>query len=138
MDKNELIGINLKSLRKECSPKLSIRRLAQEVDLSNGYLSKLETGKIKKPSLEVLTKLADYFNVDLTYFVVDPRDLEDKEVEKAVLSKEITLEYIKDANIIDEDGKRITEDERNFMLDALKNYRASKDKYLKNDSPDES
>lgn len=74
--KNELIGINLKRLRQEYKPKLSIRKLAQEVGLSNGYLSKLETGKIKSPSLESLTKLADFFNVDPTYFVTDPRDIE--------------------------------------------------------------
>lgn len=137
--KNELIGTNLKRLREEHKPKLSIRGLAQEVGLSNGYLSKLETGKIKSPSLEALTKLADYFNVDPTYFVTDPRDLEKmgKEAEKVVFAKELTLENIKNANIIDADGKQITDDERNFMLDALKNYRASKAKFLVDDSPEE-
>ncbi|TFW48009.1 helix-turn-helix transcriptional regulator [Bacillus sp. 005/A4HT-01/001] len=137
--KNELIGINLKRLREEQKPKLSIRKLADEVGLSNGYLSKLETGKIKKPSLEALTKLADFFNVDPTYFVTDSRDIEKmgKEAEKVVFAKELTLENIKNANIIDADGKQITEDERNFMLDALKNYRASKAKFLEDDSPEE-
>ncbi|OLP66041.1 hypothetical protein BACPU_11280 [Bacillus pumilus] len=130
--KNELIGINLKRLRDEQNPKLSIRRLALEVGLSNGYLSKLESGKIKSPSLDALTKLADFFNVDPTYFVTDPRDLEKmgKEAEKVVFAKELTLENIKNANIIDADGNQITDDERNFMLDALKNYRASKAKFF--------
>ncbi|MEK5008354.1 helix-turn-helix transcriptional regulator [Bacillus sp. FSL K6-3312] len=140
MDKKELIGINLKRLRDEHRPKLSIRKLAQEVGLSNGYLSKLESGKIKSPSLEALTKLADFFNVDPTYFVSDPKDIEKmgKEAEKVVFAKELTLDNIKNANIIDADGNQITDDERNFMLDALKNYRASKAKFLiESDSTEE-
>ncbi|UYO34747.1 helix-turn-helix transcriptional regulator [Bacillus zhangzhouensis] len=138
--KIELISINLKRLRNEQNPKLSIRKLAQEVGLSNGYLSKLESKKIKSPSLDALTKLADFFNVDPTYFVTDPKELEKmgKEAEKVVFAKELTLENIKNANIIDENGKQISDDERNFMLDALKNYRASKAKYLsENDSLEE-
>ena len=121
--KIELISINLKRLRNEQNPKLSIRKLAQEVGLSNGYLSKLESKKIKSPSLDALTKLAEKMG---------------KEAEKVVFAKELTLENIKNANIIDENGKQISDDERNFMLDALKNYRASKAKYLsENDSLEE-
>lgn len=60
-----------------------------------------------------------------------------KEAEKVVFAKELTLENIQNANIIDADGKQITDDERNFMLDALKNYRASKAKFLEDDSPEE-
>ncbi|MDR7669078.1 helix-turn-helix transcriptional regulator [Bacillus altitudinis] len=131
--KNELIGINLNRLRNKQKPKLSIRRLAEEVGLSNGYLSKLETGKIKGPSLEAMMKLSDFFNVDLSFFITDPRYIDDKgkDVEtNQVYVNGLTLDTIKNINIIDDDGNPLTDDERNFMLDALKNYRASKVKFI--------
>jgi transcriptional regulator with XRE-family HTH domain len=49
-------GRVLKTLR--TSKKMSLRDLAERADVPPGYLSELEGGKKKNPSLDVLKKLA--------------------------------------------------------------------------------
>ncbi|MGE6628969.1 hypothetical protein [Bacillus sp. NPDC077027] len=91
--------------------------------------------------MEAMMKLSDFFNVDPSFFITDPRDIDNKgkDVEtNRVYANELTLDNIKNINIIDADGNPLTDDERNFMLDALKNYRASKAKFFtKNVSSDD-
>lgn len=43
--------------------KLSLRDVEREVDISNAYLSQLESGKIKKPSPNILHKLASLYAI---------------------------------------------------------------------------
>lgn len=56
----------LKSLRR--AKNLSQKQLAREINLSQAAYSLYEHGT-RKPSLEILIKLADYYNVSLDYLV---------------------------------------------------------------------
>lgn len=43
--------------------KLSLRAVEKAVDISNAYISQLESGKIKQPSPSILHKLAELYEV---------------------------------------------------------------------------
>lgn len=64
MDK-ESLGDAIKRCRKEA--KLSLREAAKQTNISHPYLSQLENGKNKKPSLEILLKLSEGLNVPFAY-----------------------------------------------------------------------
>jgi len=55
------LGPYLRSLRE--SRRLKLREVEDASDVSNAYLSQLETGKIVKPSPHILHKLASVYNV---------------------------------------------------------------------------
>ena len=50
------------------SNNLSIDELASKTDLSVSYISLLETGKRKNPSLDTLDKFAEIFKIDVVEF----------------------------------------------------------------------
>lgn len=56
----------LKELR--TSKGLTMEQLAKEIDSTKGTISNYEN-KNKKPSLDMLIKLADYFDVSIDYLV---------------------------------------------------------------------
>lgn len=56
----------LKELR--TSKGLTMEQLAKEIDSTRGTISNFEN-KNKKPSLDMLIKLADYFDVSIDYLV---------------------------------------------------------------------
>lgn len=56
----------LKILR--TSKNLTMEQLGKEVDSTKGTISNYENGN-KKPSLDMLIKLADYFDVSIDYLV---------------------------------------------------------------------
>ncbi|AVM24924.1 helix-turn-helix domain-containing protein [Bacillus pumilus] len=136
-DINKVIGQNLADLRK--SSHLTLAQISEEIGVTHSYLSKLEAGKIKKPSFENLNAIADYFNVDLSYFATEKAELNkmSEEERDLVFSKKLSLDVIEKADIIDSNGNKITKDEREFMLNALKNYRESKAKFLESTSTEE-
>jgi len=51
---------NFKDKRKEKG--LTLRQVEDLTGISNSYLSQLETGKVKKPSYEVVSKLYNLYN----------------------------------------------------------------------------
>lgn len=55
----------IRELRKK--KKITLKEVAEAIDLSPGYLSQIETGKVE-PSISVLRKLASYFGVLIVYF----------------------------------------------------------------------
>ena len=57
------LGLLLKESRK--LSKLTLRQVEESTGISNAYLSQLENGKIKKPSANVLYKLASIYRVDI-------------------------------------------------------------------------
>ncbi len=57
------LGKTLKNAR-ELIP-FTLRQVEEAVGISNAYLSQLENDKIKKPSANVLYKLANLYNVEL-------------------------------------------------------------------------
>ena len=66
MELNEIISNNLIELRKK--NKLTQMELAEKLNFSNKSISKWESGEAV-PSVEVLLKIAELFNVKLDYFV---------------------------------------------------------------------
>lgn len=67
-----LLSERVKKLRK--ANKLTLKEVADATNLSQGYLSQIETGKVE-PSISVLRRLASYYKVLLVYFFdTDPVD----------------------------------------------------------------
>jgi len=60
-EKQSSLGDFLKASRN--SKRLSLREVEREIGISNAYLSQLESGKIRKPSPNVLYKLASLYKV---------------------------------------------------------------------------
>ncbi len=59
-DLNEL-GAHLKSMRQ--SKNYTLRAVEKETEISNAYLSQLESGKIRTPSPKILFKLSELYQV---------------------------------------------------------------------------
>lgn len=62
----EEVSENLKILRK--AKDLTMIEVSEATGLSQGYLSRLESEKIKEPSIQVVIKLAKLFKVSLDDF----------------------------------------------------------------------
>lgn len=60
-----MLSERVKKLRK--ANKLTLKEVADATNLSQGYLSQIETGKVE-PSISVLRRLASYYKVLLVYF----------------------------------------------------------------------
>lgn len=67
-----ILSVRIKELRKE--RKWSQKELGEKVDVSESFISKVESGK-KQPSREVTTKIAEVFNVT-TDFLLGRREEE--------------------------------------------------------------
>jgi len=68
-------GEKLRRLRKKRG--ISLRQLAPMLNINSySFISEIETGK-KKPSLELVIKVADLFNVPLEQLARDELELED-------------------------------------------------------------
>lgn len=61
------LGSELKKARDETS--LTLRQVEDATGISNAYLSQLENDKIKKPSANILYKLAEIYNVELNHLL---------------------------------------------------------------------
>ncbi len=55
-------GDYLRSLREALD--LSLREVEERTDVSNAYLSQIETGSVTRPSPHILYKLADFYGVE--------------------------------------------------------------------------
>ena len=64
MENKELIGIRIKEIRKFL--RLTQKEFAHTLDISGGYISDIEKGK-KNPGRDVLEKLFERFNVNISY-----------------------------------------------------------------------
>ena len=62
----KLIGTRIKSYRK--AKKLTQEKLAELLNISVGYVSKMERG-IEHPNLEMLSNIADICNCDIAHLV---------------------------------------------------------------------
>ncbi len=66
-------GEKLRALRQRRN--LTLRQLADELEISNGYISRMESGD-KIPNVAMLVKIADFFEADLNQLVRDELELE--------------------------------------------------------------
>jgi transcriptional regulator with XRE-family HTH domain len=70
------LGEKLRALRKQGG--LSLRDLATILEVSSySHLSEIESGK-SKPSVDLLLKMADYFNVTTDQLLRDELEIDDK------------------------------------------------------------
>jgi transcriptional regulator with XRE-family HTH domain len=71
MKNKELIGHNLKNIRNQLGFKQ--KELAENLNISSGYLSEVEAGK-KSPGIEVLSKLLEKYQVNPAYILTGEGD----------------------------------------------------------------
>jgi transcriptional regulator with XRE-family HTH domain len=118
-NQNELqkeIGQKIKMLRTE--KKLSMRELGEKVGVSHAHISKLEKG-INGPSVDLLEKIAHYFNIDMSHFFTEnEKDL--------INERDLSLESLKENYNLEIDGKPATDEEIEEMIKHIKLYRIMK------------
>lgn len=88
----ETLGRTLKKTREIAS--LTLREVEISTGISNAYLSQLENDKIKKPSANILYKLASVYKIDLNVLLVAAGIIEksDQKPEgKSLLEREIAF-----------------------------------------------
>ncbi|MDR2206328.1 MAG: helix-turn-helix transcriptional regulator [Flavobacteriaceae bacterium] len=64
---NYSIGSKIKQLREQQN--ISQKDLAYELEVSQGYLSKIESGEIEKMDFLFMQKIAEFFKVEPQYFL---------------------------------------------------------------------
>lgn len=113
-EKMENYGDYIKALRQ--AKGLTLREVEKETEISNAYLSQLESGKVKQPSPLTLNKLAELY--EISYDVL---------MEKVgyPVTNNIILPTRKDNALAARVGK-ITEDEEMELLEYLKFIRTRK------------
>lgn len=89
--KAENLGERLKLLRIEREK--SVRDVATDLEIGKSTLSCYENN-IKKPSYEVLGKLADYYNVTMSYLLGEETVYEFKGDDLPLEVRELGVEYI--------------------------------------------
>ncbi len=107
------IGERIAQLRKNRS--MSQFQLAKTLNIATSTLGMYETNK-RKPNMEMLEKLADFFGVSIDYLL--GRETSDK--------SNIDLDRAID-NAMSFDGKPVTEHDRKMMKQLWKAYMAGKE-----------
>lgn len=107
------IGERIAQLRKNRS--MSQFQLAKTLNIATSTLGMYETNK-RKPNMEMLEKLADFFGVSIDYLL--GRETSDK--------SDIDLDRAID-NAMSFDGKPVTDHDRKMMKQLWKAYMAGKE-----------
>ena len=71
--------------------RLTLRQVEEATDISNAYLSQLENDKIKKPSANVLYKLASIYNIELDTLLAASGIIETQTSKRSKLLNTIAL-----------------------------------------------
>lgn len=93
---------------------LTLRQVEESANISNAYLSQLENDKIKKPSANVLSKLASLYNVPIDKFLFASGIISDEPERKAGMLKTIR------------DSQKLSKEEEDRLLEYLKFLRSKK------------
>jgi transcriptional regulator with XRE-family HTH domain len=125
----ENIGKKLLKLRTE--KRLSLRDLGKEVHLSHSYIDAIEKGTTN-PSIPSLKLIANYFGVDVAYFLSE-NDEEvifynepdilarlPKDLQEFVVKEESTPYLVVAKQLAAYDLSKLTEREMKFLIDWLK------------------
>jgi transcriptional regulator with XRE-family HTH domain len=107
------LGQTLKDSR-ELIP-LTLRQVEEATGISNAYLSQLENEKIKKPSANVLYKLAELYNIEMDSLLAAAGIIQKNPAKKSKLLNTIALS-----------AKELTPEEEEVLLDYLKYLRSKK------------
>jgi transcriptional regulator with XRE-family HTH domain len=112
----------IKVLRKK--HKDTLMDLSNKINYDYSNLSKIERG-IYQPSLELLKKIANVYNVDMNYFFDDYNDYTSDEIkfmgEVDISSNE---ELLKKYNLV-LDGKKLSKSELEFVIKVIRNLRTT-------------
>jgi HTH-type transcriptional regulator, competence development regulator len=108
------LGKTLKDSR-ELIP-FTLRQVEEATGISNAYLSQLENDKIKKPSANVLYKLASIYSIELDVLLAAAGVIEKKSPTKSKLLNSVALSA----------NGSLTEEEENSLLEYLKYLRYNK------------
>ncbi|WP_226567168.1 helix-turn-helix domain-containing protein [Bacillus stratosphericus] len=121
--KNKM-GESIRSLRKQ--KKKTLREVAVAINVTHSYLSRLERG-LKKPSMDMIEKLADYFDVHKSYFFLEDDKIEEMSTGEKILTfeKDLSIENLKEKYNITHKGKPVSDDELKVMITVLESYRDS-------------
>jgi transcriptional regulator with XRE-family HTH domain len=106
------LGKTLKDSRELMS--LTLRQVEEATEISNAYLSQLENDKIKKPSANVLYKLANLYNVELDNLLYAAGIIQTQSPKKSKLLNTIALS-----------AEKLSSEEEQALLDYLKYLRFS-------------
>lgn len=107
------IGERIAQLRK--SKSMSQFQLAKTLNIATSTLGMYETNR-RKPNMEMLEKLADFFGVSIDYLLGrETIDKSDIDLDKAI------------DNAMSFDGKPVTEHDRKMMKQLWKAYMAGKE-----------
>lgn len=107
------IGERIAQLRKNRS--MSQFQLAKTLNIATSTLGMYETNR-RKPNMEMLEKLADFFGVSIDYLLGrETTDKSDIDLDKAI------------DNAMSFDGKPVTEHDRKMMKQLWKAYMAGKE-----------
>ena len=68
------VGGRIRYLREQRD--LSLRDLGNDLNMDYSYIGRIERGSI--PSIKILNKISDYFNVDLSYLIGEENNLLDE------------------------------------------------------------
>lgn len=104
------LGKTLKDSRELIS--FTLRQVEEATGISNAYLSQLENDKIKKPSANVLYKLASIYNIELDSLLVASGIIEKQSPNKSKLLNTIALS-----------AETLSQDEEQSLLDYLRYLR---------------
>lgn len=81
------IGSKLRQLRLKRSE--SLQDVADAVEASKAHIWEIETGKSRNPSLDLLTRLADHFNISVSHLTGETPDKNSDDEELLVMYRTI-------------------------------------------------
>lgn len=117
------IGLKINRLRVE--KKLSMRELGEKVGVSHAHISKLESG-LNSPSVDLLEKLAVFFNIDVSYFFSKEDEDFTSNESNILYARDLSVEVLKENYNLEIDGKPATDEEIEEMIKHVRMYRIMK------------
>ncbi|WP_198863713.1 helix-turn-helix domain-containing protein [Bacillus velezensis] len=103
-----------------------MRETAEKVGLDHSYLSKIERG-VQNPSLKTIESLSNFLMLIVLIFHrrqnLEPFSDAEKQL---AFERDLSIENLRKNYNITVDGKEVSDDEINVMLEVLKAYRKSK------------
>lgn len=110
------IGARITELRKQAN--MSQFQLAKVLGIATSTLGMYETGK-REPSLKVMNRIADYFDVSTDYLLGRPKKEIDNDIDYTALEKALD-------NAKSFDGKPMSDNDREVVRGILKGYFTTK------------
>ncbi|MDQ1003596.1 transcriptional regulator with XRE-family HTH domain [Neobacillus niacini] len=114
----------IKVLRKKHGD--TLKQLAQRINYDYSNLSKVERG-IYEPSLDLLLKVAEVYNVDMNYFFKTDNDNTYEDENKLLKELDISCNQSKKKFELLLDGKQISKKELEFAIEVLRKLRSTLD-----------